>query len=339
MKTTLIGLGPHGLRLYKCLRELDEFEICGLVDKRDSVKEKIESEDHTLFYTDLDEMYSQESPEVVVICTNGPSHKVLAERAMQEGAKRLFISKPLACSIADSLAIQQMANETNTRVVVDHGLRHDKSYIWLREQVINKTYGELVSAYIQRPGIGLGCLGVHSFDLANYLFGKNPERVTGWIDEPVKKNPRGEEFVDPGGTVILEYGGGNRALIEQIETGSGPMSVELNFNFARVRMDEKFRTMEVVSKDPEFVPGPGRPAPLDRQINPHGEEVKHDIFYLMKQLLLELAGDGEMEADIGFGVTSVEILAAAYQSHEEGNKAISLPLTSEEFINRFLPVT
>ncbi len=339
MKTVLVGLGPHGLRLYKCLKELEHYSLIGLIDKRSSVLEKIDESDHYMFSGNMEDFYARNKPDVVVISTNGPSHRSLAEQAMQNGVRRLFISKPLACSVTDANAIVEMAEKTGTRIVVDHGLRHDITYKWISECIKNKVYGELVSVYIQRPGIGLGCLGVHSFDLANFLFDKNPIKVTGWVDKPYKKNPRGEEFVDPGGTVFLEYGDGKRAIIEQIEMGSGPMSVELNFNFARIKVDEKFNNMEVVSKDPNFIPGPGRPAPLKKELNPHGQEVRHDIFYLMKKLLIELVGTGKMIADMSHGKTSVEILSGAYQSSEHGNIAISLPMANEEYKNRYLPVT
>ena len=93
--------------------------------------------------------------------------------------------------------------------------------------------------YLQRPGIGLGCLGVHSFDMANYLIGKSPQKITGWIDEPIGINPRGSQFVDPGGLVVIDYGEGIRATVDQIEDGSGPAGTEIILNHARIRVDEK----------------------------------------------------------------------------------------------------
>jgi predicted dehydrogenase len=258
---------------------------------------------------------------------------------MEKGVKYIFISKPIACSLVDAYRIMAKSIETNTRVIVDHGLRHDKTYNWIIEEQNKGSFGNLQSIHIQRPGIGLGCLGVHSFDLANFICGLRPERVSGWVDKPFKKNPRGEQFVDPGGLVILEYPGGIRAIIQQIEDGAGPMAVELNYQYARIRVDEKFGQLEVVAKDRSIQASPGKPVPFTKSINPHGIEVNHDIFFLMKCIIEELIQGNIMKADAVHGVISVEILVAAYMSSEKGNIPIPLPITNNIYFNKFLPVT
>jgi predicted dehydrogenase len=339
LKTAIIGLGPHGLRLVTCVQELPDFELVAVVDNNNSAISKLPSDIPVKKYSNLDNLFNIHKLDVIIIATNGPSHHDISLRAMKEGIRKLFISKPLACSVADARSIVEIAKKTGTRIVVDHGLRHDPNYLWIKEQIEKQVYGNLRSVYIQRPGIGLGCLGVHSFDLANYLIKSEVETVTAWVDEPLTKNPRGDEFIDPGGLVVIKYRNSSKAIILQVEDGSGPMSVELNFNFARIKVDEKFGVMEVVSKDPKFKPSPGNPVVFNKAINPTGLEVKHDIFFLMKGLLTELIGKREMRADVKNGLVSVEILTAAYQSSEQENIAINIPVSSEDYCNRFLPVT
>lgn len=319
---------------------MSEIDLVAIADRSGDALESTEVTDGVRSYSELDDMLNAEKDlQALVVCTNGPSHAPICINAMERGIKRLFVSKPLACSIEDSRRIIEKAQQTGTRIVVDHGLRHDHTYNWIRQKVDDGSYGNLRSVYIQRPGIGLGCLGVHSFDLANVISGKAIERVTAWVDEPIGKNPRGEQFVDPGGLVILEHEGGLRSVISQIEDGSGPMSVELNFQFARMRVDAKYKTLEVVSKDPEFVPGPGRPAPLEKAINPHDRDVDHNIFDLMKALLSELAGEGPIKASADCGYNSIEVLVAAYASNDNGNRPVSIPVDNEEYRKLSLPIT
>ncbi len=340
MKTALVGLGPHGQRLLKSISEIERLSLVGVVDKSEEVLKNVKPDLDIGRYTDLPSLFAAHPDlEVLVICTNGPSHASISLAAMENGVRYLFVSKPLACTLTDAQKIVVKAAETSTRIVVDHGLRHDPSYNWIKIQQASNAFGKLKSIYIQRPGIGLGCLGVHSFDLANFLVGDSPQKVSGWVDAPIKTNPRGEQFVDPGGLVILEYQRGIRATIVQNEDGAGPMSVEINYQFARIRVDEKFGMLEVVAKDQNFQPSPGKSAQVVKTLNPQGFEVKHDIFYLMRNLLEELISDKPMKSDAAHGLRSVEILVAAYMSHEKGNISVVLPLVDETYLHRFLPVT
>jgi predicted dehydrogenase len=340
-KLAIIGMGPHGLRMLKSALRIEALTVVAVVD-RDSLKLEhldLEAVPHKL--NDL-AMLWQTIPDLdaLLIATNGPSHAPIAIEAMQHGVKFLLVTKPFACKLADADQMQAMAKEKDVRMVVDHGLRHDETYEWLVGNIQSARWGALRSVYIQRPGIGLGCLGVHSFDLANQIMGAVPVKVTGWLDEPIGKNPRGAEFVDPGGLVVLDYGNGRKAIVSQIEDGSGPMSVEINCNYAKIRVDEKFRVLELVEKEIGAVAKPGKPVPLTRTENPQGRPPSHDIFDLMEKVIRELVSDDAApKADAAHGIRSLEILVAAYISHQNGNMPVSLPLTEEADRNRFIPVT
>ncbi len=340
MKLALIGLGPHGLRLLEAAKRIGDVTTVAVID-RDEQKlnlPQVANIAHKL--SDLSALWTNQiRPDILLIATNGPSHAPIALEAMDNGVTYLLISKPLACSAEDGIKIIEKAKEKNVRVVVDHALRYDDTYDWIHKQLRSGIWGDLKSVYIQRPGIGLGCLGVHSFDLANYLLNSLPETVTGWVDEPKGKNPRGEQFIDPGGLVILNYSNERRAVISQIETGAGPMSVELICTFARIKVDEKYGQLEVVTKEKGFVPGPGKPVPMTKTFNPHQKEVKHDNVLLMERTIRELIGNEKLNADAQVGLNSVAILAASYLSHQHGNIPYAFPLYKTEDLKLFLPVT
>lgn len=340
MKTALVGLGPHGQRLLTAALGIDRLRLVALVDRSEVALERVRPDLIVDRYTDTAALFAAHPDlDVLVICTNGPSHAPISLEAIAHGVRRLFVSKPLACSLQDAQEIVEKAEQTHTRIVVDHGLRHDPTYRWIKETQGSGAFGALKSVYIQRPGIGLGCLGVHSFDLANFLVGRSPQTVTGWVDAPVKANPRGDMFVDPGGLVVLQYDSNVRATIVQNEDAAGPMSVELNYQRARVRVDEKRGVLELVVKGEHTASSPAGPAPATWVVNPQGFPVKHDIHFLMRALIEELIGDQSMRSDVAHGLRSVEILVAAYMSHENGHMSVSLPLRDDTYKTRFLPVT
>ncbi len=339
LRTALVGLGPHGIRMIQASMKIDAIEWVALVDRNENTfQNDVVAATGALQLTELNQLWEL-GIQLLMVATNGPSHAPIALEGIKNGITHLLISKPYTCTLEDAIHLNAEAKRHNVRLVVDHLMRYDFTYNWLKQQAASGIWGKLKSMYIQRPGIGLGCLGVHSFDLANFINGQTPQTVTGWVDEPVKKNPRGDQFVDPGGLVILHYANGVRAIVEQLEEGSGPQSVELMFNHARVRMDEKYGILEVIEKDKNFVPGPNKKAPLVKTLNPHIPEFKIDTVLLLENLMKELVSDEPISADGAAGQSAVEILVAAYVSNSNQHAVVELPITKEEDLKLFLPVT
>jgi predicted dehydrogenase len=339
IRAAIIGLGPHGMRMLESALLIDSIKLIAVVDSDESkLNQEIVLKTEAIKLKDLAELWLHQI-DLLMIATNGPSHFALSMEGIRNGITHLLISKPMTTSVADAIAINKAATEKEVRVCVDHILRYDETYQWIKTQINNNRWGKIRRMYIQRPGIGLGCLGVHSFDMANYLIGKHPRSITGWLDEPISKNPRGEQFVDPGGLVVLDYGEGIRATVDQVEDGCGPAVTEIIFNHARVRVDEKNNILEVIEKDPEFVPGPNRKAPLTRFVNPHLKDVKHDMVWLLKAITLELISDTPLLSDGDTGQNTIEILVAAYISNSNGNKPVELPLTEPDYLKLNLNIT
>lgn len=340
MNLAVIGLGPHGIRLVESAKRIESINVVAIID-RDLEKmnnPKFDFIPHKL--NSLGQLWEINlKVDILLIATNGPSHAPIALEAIEKGVKYLMVCKPIACTVEDALSIELAAKENNVRVVVDHGLRYDNTYTWIKQHLTAKTWGALLSIYIYRPGIGLGCLGVHSFDLANFLVGDTPQNVTAWIDKPKGNNPRGAEFVDPGGLVILNYADEQKAIISQIEVGVGPMLVEVITENAKITVNEKFGEIEIIKKDTDAKAAPGRPIPLSRVINPNDIEVKHDIYNLMTDAILDLKGEASIQADCKVGINSVSILAAAYMSDANGHSPYMLPLMDSVALKKFLPVT
>ena len=244
----------------------------------------------------------------------------------------LIISKPVTTSYGDALKLDKLIKKTGVRVAVDHGLRYDATYKWIKKNLATNNWGDVSQVTIERSGIGLGCLATHSFDLANYIFDCFPANVTGWVDKPVNINPRGSHFVDPGGLVVLDYGNDKKAIISQVEnTIRGVMMVTIYCEKCTIKIDIKNLQMTVESFDNK--------GNKDLKINPHNIQVSHDTTYLMKQIIIDIISNEKLTADFSFGLEALKILIGAYGSHDNGN--IPLKLTDIEIMNfdKNLPIT
>jgi predicted dehydrogenase len=338
-KAGIIGLGPHGHRVLEALSALENVQVAAIVDRRDEALASPKIPTATVRCRSLDQLWAVGAIDLVCIATNGPSHAPLAIEAMNQGVRHLMIAKPMACSLAECNQILELAARTGTRVAVDHIRRHAPVYVWLRQRILSGDWGSVRCIWTQRPGIGLGCLATHSFDAVRFLTGLEARRVTGWIDEPIGKNPRGGEFVDPGGLVVMELGHHVRAVVSQIEDGAGPASIEIDLTGGRVRLDEKSGEIEVVERDLSVIPGPGRPAVYRRAELPAGLTAKVDMHDGLIAMLSQLLSDQPLNCEGVHGRASVEMLAAAHLSHRSGHVPIAVPNDHEELTQLWLPVT
>ncbi|RJP80697.1 MAG: gfo/Idh/MocA family oxidoreductase [Desulfobacteraceae bacterium] len=339
-KAAVVGLGPQGKRIIEVIDKIADISLIALADKNEKSLESIKNRKTVNQYSDVDTLLNHEEIDLICIATNGPSHAVIAEKSIKHGVKYLMIEKPMACSVAECDLIYELSAKYNVRLAVNQSRRHCAMYQWIQNEIRKEEeWGKPRCIWIQRPGIGLGNLGTHSFDLVSYLTGKQVVVVSAWIDKPVKTNPRGKEFVDPGGLVVLELEGGARAVISQIEDGSGPMSVEIDMTGGRIRIDEKYKSLELIKRDLSVIPGPNRP-PVFAKIDPPIDlDLQVNMYEMLYGVLTELISDEPVKCDADSGRNSIQILAAAYLSDRKGNQPVNLKSHKKEYMNIWLPVT
>jgi myo-inositol 2-dehydrogenase / D-chiro-inositol 1-dehydrogenase len=337
LKAAVIGIGPQGRRIVNVLGDLPGVELAAVVDRSQKALAAVKLPADTARYTSDEQLWSRGDVSLVCVATNGPSHAEVAEKAMDAGVRYLLVEKPMACSLAECDRILAKARTTATRVAVDHSRRYMPVYRWLRKRIASGDWGKLRSIWIQRPDIGLGCNATHSFDLVAFLADQPVRRVTGWIDTAIRKNPRGDQFEDPGGLVVMELEQNIRAVVAQIEDGAGPTSVEIALTAARIRLCEKFGSIEV--KEAQLPPGGGRPSEFHDGQLPDGLTAKPDMPAMIRGCLTDLTSDHFIAADALHGRLAVEVLVAAYLSHERGHCPVELPLKLPKELERWLPVT
>lgn len=329
IKVAIVGCGRHGFRFFDACQTIEEVTIGALVDKDPKTCEGVVS---ALFYQDLSRMLSDYKPNLVIIATHGPSHFEIAREAINSGVKMLIISKPVTTSYTDALKLQELIKKNGVKVAVDHALRHDSTYKWIRENIKKEKWGSVSRVTIERSGIGLGCLATHSFDLANYIFDCSPSRVTGWVDKPVNINPRGAQFIDPGGLAVLDYGNDRKAIISQVENSiRGFMMVTIYCERAVLKVDAKNQKMTVETLDNKGM--------RKLSTNPHNIEVHHDVTSLMKKILYDVLNNQKLIADFVFGLEAIKILIGLYGSHHQGNRPLKLDKEEITKFDKNLPIT
>jgi predicted dehydrogenase len=147
-------------------------------------------------YGDLGRMITDAEFDIAVVCSPPFVHPEQLEMLLRAGLPTLC-EKPLALSEATALAVQELAEQTSTLVMVAHQLRHQSTYSVIKDIIASGEIGEVVSASLEwnylldsaspnaawklDPALnGPTCLsdaGVHCIDMAIGLFG--PGKVFG----------------------------------------------------------------------------------------------------------------------------------------------------------------
>ena len=123
--------------------------------------------------------------QVVDICLATPLHRQYAIAAMEAG-KHVLVEKPLARTSADAYAIADAQKRTGVIAMPAMCIRFWPGWTWLKQAVVEKTYGGVLAATFRRvathPGGAFYSNGqlsggaaldlhIHDTDFVQYLFG------------------------------------------------------------------------------------------------------------------------------------------------------------------------
>jgi len=144
-------------------------------------------------YTDLEEMLSKESPDMIDICLPTYLHAETAIAMMKRGFP-VMVEKPMARTYEQCQEMLAVSLETGKPLMVGQVLHFFAEYEYLKDVTAAGTFGKVRSAIFQRlsgpPTWGYnnwfmdaelsgGCLldmHIHDVDMTRYLFGE-PKRV------------------------------------------------------------------------------------------------------------------------------------------------------------------
>jgi len=337
-RIAIIGMGPMGQRHLLAARQVEGAELVAVADARPTALEKVVL-NGARAYTDGQLLLKEMRPEVVIVATNAPSHHLFVLSAIAIGARGVLCEKPVACSISEAEEIKLASQKSGCAVGVNFGRRHVPAYRWLSERLQSGQWGQLRSMQSIWPGIGLGCNATHMIDIWRFLGGEELTEVSGWIDPVRGHNPRGNEFCDPGGTILCTSATGARYVHHQIEDGAGPGTFTIETTAAEILVSEFASSVSIMERDLSMKPGPGRPPKYDPLELPPGGAMSLDIVQLSAETLRELVEEQELTCDVLDGLRSLEVVVGAYLSHERGHEPVTLPLTDIESKAKWLPIT
>lgn len=195
----IIGMGMMGLTHLDAYAKRSDARVIAIADAdpgrrsgatlaKGNVKGQAQGgHDYSRFtqYAEGMDLIKDPSVQVVDVCLATPLHRQYAIAAMEAG-KHVLVEKPLARTSADADAIAAAQQRTGVIAMPAMCMRFWPGWTWLKQAVVEKTYGGVLAATFRRvathPGGAFYSNGqasggaaldlhIHDTDFIQYLFG------------------------------------------------------------------------------------------------------------------------------------------------------------------------
>ena len=324
MKVALFGTGRMGRRHIHALHKLG-YNLVGVVDTSRQSLEDAQREHNLLgdlLFATPDDLFALTVPDCLIIATTADSHCALTCMAAERGVKYILVEKPLATSLEECDRMIRICKFHGARLSVNHQMRFMEQYSKPKALLDSDVYGGFKSMTVVGGNFGMSMNGTHYLEAFRYMSGEDPVEVTAWFDTETVANPRGAKFEDRAGSIRVTTASGKRLYIEiGSDQGHGLEVIYAGRN-GLISVNELTGSMTSSVREPEYLAFPttryGMPAVITQQtIAP--VEVIDSTALVLNALVCNV---GRVTAEQG--MKAVEVLVAAYESAENGSRAVRL---------------
>ncbi|HMA05263.1 MAG TPA: Gfo/Idh/MocA family oxidoreductase [Methanomicrobiales archaeon] len=329
IRAAIIGFGGMGQRHHQAYLQ-NGIEVAAVADwDTEKIRKLLPHLPSRHIYRDDEELLDGEEVDILSVVTNGPTHAGIAIRAAEHGIPMVLCEKPVATSLADARRVIEAAERHGTRLAVNHIRRWSPTYRRLRSLLGEGVIGEIRHLSFSMGSTGIGNFPLHFFDTARFLTGSEPGWAVGFLDSTGTPNPRGKQFIDPGGYGIFGFRNGARFFFDSSEDTGVQYLFEIVGSYGRILIDELNDVWQIRAR-----PEADRTIPFTRYgtgmpLVPYQRDAPHDIVKLTAAAIAELAGGGPVSCTGDDGLRALEMVIALHVSDEQGHAQVSLPLGPE----------
>ena len=149
LRVGLIGLGFMGGMHAACYKAIEGVSLTAVSDAVSENAEKIAREHNAKVFENALDLINSDEVDAVDICLPTYLHTRYAVEAMKRG-KAVFIEKPVSRDLEEAELLLKTRAETGANVMVGQVIRFWDEYVWIKEAIDSKKYGDVVSVVLKR---------------------------------------------------------------------------------------------------------------------------------------------------------------------------------------------
>ena len=337
VKTALFGPGNWGRVLSKAAALSDKIEFVACVGRS---PERLETfaKDTGIPARDADAVLADKSIDAVVLTLPNELHQEFAARAARAG-KHIYIEKPIADTLPNSLAVAALEKKHGVRIVVGHCARLLSGVQVMRKAMDDGQLGtvtQIEATYSNDRALRLtpndwrwyqknspgGCLsqiGIHSLDAMRFLGGD----IAAVSASAARHSPVGAEVEDQW-IVTLHFADGKLGVLVSSWTSPGAFNIRVTGQEATMFYDINqmlWPTAEKIHEGATLYRQARGKGPTEREnlTVPPGHMFKDEL-----EMFAKAATGGETELTAMNGAMAVATVYAAIKSAKENSRLVSL---------------
>jgi predicted dehydrogenase len=199
-------------------------------------------------YESYAELYDKEKPELVTIATPDFLHADPFIKAVDAGARGIFVEKPLATDVGEAVRMVEAARAKNVVVNVDFTRRWAPNYVASRALIDQGRIGKLSQIIVEIGGerAMLWRNHPHAIDLMAYYANSDPEWVVGELEAGYEhyglayKGDGGKTTSsEPAANYYVAFRNGVRGYLTGMKDTIPGLIVTLRGNLGRIQVDEQ----------------------------------------------------------------------------------------------------
>ena len=192
----IIGLGAWGWNVGRCLYELPDCDLTSCCDLSET--RRASAEKHwpgTKAYATVDEMFTANNLDTVVVSTPAITHYPLVKKALHANYD-VFVEKPFTLNVAHAEELLQLSQVRSRVLMVGHLLEYHPVVEELRNLIQSGELGDIYYIYTQRVNLGR----IRGDENALWSFAPHDiSQILYMLDmEPVDVSARGQSFIQDG---------------------------------------------------------------------------------------------------------------------------------------------
>jgi len=329
MNFGIIGYGKMG-KIYKNALESLNIKIDFICDILETQKEQ-----DIQFYSDYSQAFKNSNVDGIIVSTYGPTHYEIIKKAIDRKIKYIICEKPFTTSVKHATELIEQVNTSNTRLTVNYSRRFSEAYSNLKNDLTQKNIiGQPRSMIITCGAGGLSAVGTHFFDLCSFLLDSPVKSIYAFSVDKNLPNPRGKEFRDPGGYVVLNFRNDSRAFLDLgDDLGINPL-IEIIGEYGRIIINEMEKEITITGRNYE---DKKKSKHLYALPNPKikSEFLMESLDEMIKNMIQNVISKSDLAVTAHMAKEKVEIYSAVRKSFDSG-KMVSLPLDDEYYEKNFM---
>lgn len=324
MRVAVIGLGRMGMRHIEAVTALG-MTVVGVADIDEKARAAAQEScalASSACFADGKELLRDVRPQALVVATTAPSHASLVLGAAECGVRFILCEKPMATSLGEAQEMAEACKRAGTALAINHQMRFMEQYTRVKSLVGSAELGPLASIVVAASNFGLAMNASHYFEMFRYVSGLPVHSVNAWFEDARLANPRGTQFEDRSGRVLVRAADGLSMYLDfSVNAGNG-VNVTYICRNGQIVVDELNGTMRVVARKAEF-----RELPTTRYGMPSDIRIENiapaDVVGPTKALWSALlAGQPYPDGEAGFH--ALACCVAAHVSHESGGSSVRI---------------